>query len=98
VPWAVLSGGINFPAFLGQVEIACRNGASGFVAGRAIWSEALTIRSTVKRDAFLAAVAVKRLQELSDAALMHGRSVARLVETPRFNELEDWHARYYHSN
>src|SRR5205807_10128576 len=39
VPWVVLSAGADFDVFRGLVEIACQGGASGFLAGRAIWKD-----------------------------------------------------------
>ena len=39
VPWAVLSAGVDHQTFLGQVEIAMKNGASGVIAGRALWKD-----------------------------------------------------------
>lgn len=42
VPWVVLSQGVPMHAFPRAVEIACRSGASGFLAGRAVWSDCLT--------------------------------------------------------
>ena len=41
VPWAVLSWGAPFDVFVRQTEVACANGCSGFMAGRAIWSDAV---------------------------------------------------------
>jgi sulfofructosephosphate aldolase len=38
-PWVVLSQGVERDAFLPAVEAACRAGASGFLAGRALWSD-----------------------------------------------------------
>lgn len=40
-PWVVLSAGADPDAFRRVVTYACRAGASGFLAGRAIWWEAL---------------------------------------------------------
>jgi sulfofructosephosphate aldolase len=42
VPWVVLSQGVPLPLFPAAVELACRAGASGFLAGRAVWSDTLT--------------------------------------------------------
>ena len=42
VPWVVLSQGVPMAAFPRAVRIACRAGASGFLAGRAVWSDCLT--------------------------------------------------------
>jgi sulfofructosephosphate aldolase len=38
-PWVVLSQGVDRERFLPAVEAACRGGASGFLAGRALWSD-----------------------------------------------------------
>jgi sulfofructosephosphate aldolase len=40
-PWVVLSSGITIDDFPGAVQLACRGGASGFLAGRAIWRDAI---------------------------------------------------------
>jgi sulfofructosephosphate aldolase len=40
-PWVVLSSGVTIDAFPAAVEAACRGGASGFLAGRAIWRDAV---------------------------------------------------------
>lgn len=40
-PWVVLSSGVPIDAFAAAVEAACRGGASGFLAGRAVWRDAL---------------------------------------------------------
>lgn len=39
VPWTLLSAGEDFPRFLAMLEVACDAGASGFVAGRAVWRD-----------------------------------------------------------
>lgn len=60
-PWVVLSQGVDRPAFLPAVEAACRAGASGFLAGRALWSD------VVGRDdvpAALRELSVPRLERL----------------------------------
>lgn len=40
-PWVVLSSGVTIEDFPGAVEAACRGGASGFLAGRAVWRDAI---------------------------------------------------------
>ncbi len=63
-PWAVLSWGAPFAGFLDQVEVACANGCSGFMAGRAIWREAIAPET---RADVLATTARERMQQLVDA-------------------------------
>ena len=40
-PWVVLSAGVALEDFAAGVEAACRGGASGFLAGRAVWRDAI---------------------------------------------------------
>ena len=37
VPWVILSAGVDMEEFIYNVEIASKEGASGFLAGRAVW-------------------------------------------------------------
>jgi sulfofructosephosphate aldolase len=62
-PWVVLSSGVADSEFPRAVGIACTAGASGFLAGRAVW------RSCIGADDYghaLRTVAVPRLQHLRD--------------------------------
>lgn len=43
-PWAVLSAGVSFDRFQEVLRISCdEGGASGFIAGRAIWKDAVEL-------------------------------------------------------
>lgn len=53
VPWVILSAGADIGPFAQMVEIACKNGASGFLAGRAIWKDYVAIASPAERRAAL---------------------------------------------
>ena len=64
VPWVVLSAGVTLEDFPNSVEAACRGGASGFLAGRAIWSDAVASWPAVR--AALRERAVPRLQRLAE--------------------------------
>lgn len=72
VPWVILSGGVDFDLFYRQVEIACQAGASGFLAGRALWQEATAITSRSERLNFLETTVVERLEVLTELANTHG--------------------------
>lgn len=63
VPWAVLSAGVDHGTFVGQVETAMRNGASGVIAGRALWKDCISLDRAVTRDR-LTRIAVPRLKEI----------------------------------
>jgi sulfofructosephosphate aldolase len=64
-PWVILSSGVSPDLFPEAVRIACGAGASGFLAGRAVWAPSLGA-DDVRAD--LAVNAVARLQRLSDIA------------------------------
>jgi tagatose 1,6-diphosphate aldolase len=68
LPWVLLSAGTDFKRFRGEVEIACRNGASGFMAGRALWQEATGIAPREDRRAFFKYRTAGRLRELVQIA------------------------------
>jgi sulfofructosephosphate aldolase len=69
-PWVVLSSGVEPDDFPAAVEIACRAGASGILAGRALW------RGTLRADdptELLLEQSVPRLRELGEIVDRHGR-------------------------
>lgn len=71
-PWVVLSSGVAADEFPRAVETACAAGASGFLAGRAVWRScvgASNLADALETDA------VPRLQRLADL-------VDRAVSTP----------------
>jgi len=73
VPWAVLSAGVAFEQFKKAIILSCdAGGASGFIAGRSIWKEAIGM-SKVEQNKFLTSTAVARLEELNQTVL--GRAV-----------------------
>jgi tagatose-1,6-bisphosphate aldolase len=61
-PWAVLSAGVAFDEFQDVLRIACdEGGASGFIAGRSIWKEAVGLEGPGRQE-FLDSVARPRLE------------------------------------
>ena len=70
-PWVVLSGGADFDSFCREVNLACQAGASGFLAGRAIWQEAEDIGNKGDRMKFLSTVATDRMKRLVEIATKH---------------------------
>lgn len=63
VPWALLSAGVDHATFTDQLRAARAGGASGFIAGRSIWKDAVGLPAA-ERDAFLRGEARHRLEEL----------------------------------
>lgn len=74
VPWAVLSAGVDHTTFLAQVDIAMANGASGVIAGRALWKDCISLDRAEQRKR-LETVAVPRLREIQ-AVVSRYRSLA----------------------
>ena len=66
VPWVLLSAGVNFESFCQQVEIACSAGASGVIAGRAVWGEAAQIADLDAREAWLQTTGRERMRTLAE--------------------------------
>ena len=63
VPWVVLSAGVGFDEFKDVLRISCdEGGASGFIAGRAFWKDAVLLDQPDRRP-FLADTARRRLDE-----------------------------------
>jgi sulfofructosephosphate aldolase len=72
-PWAVLSAGVPFDQFTDVIKIAAdEGGASGFIAGRSVWREVVSL-SGRDREEFLATVARARLDRLVEVASRHAR-------------------------
>jgi tagatose 1,6-diphosphate aldolase len=71
--WVLLSAGVDFDSFKKQVGIACKAGASGFLAGRAVWQEGAQIRSRKERMSFFQNTAAPRLKELAEIADSYGK-------------------------
>jgi tagatose 1,6-diphosphate aldolase len=92
VPWIILSAGVNYDIFCQQVEIACRAGASGFLAGRALWQEATQIGSQRERLNFLETAVVERLMSLTELANAYGTPWYTKFEASEVDE--NWHRNY----
>lgn len=91
VPWVLLSAGVDFDTFLRQVEAACRAGASGVLAGRAIWKEAVDLNGQDRLD-FLGSTASMRMEKMYQLcnALAHPWTKA----FPMGPITEDWYRTY----
>ena len=69
-PWVVLSQGVDPEDFPRAVEASCRGGASGILAGRAVWTATLAADDPTE---LLRSYSVPRLQELAAIVDRHGR-------------------------
>jgi tagatose-1,6-bisphosphate aldolase len=79
-PWAVLSAGVPMAQFAEVLRISCdEGGASGFIAGRAIWAEAVGMPRD-QRQAFLGDEGRRRLDEC--VSVIDGRARPFTEVTP----------------
>ena len=67
-PWVLLSAGVDYEEFKENLSYAVKNGASGFLCGRAIWKEAV---GRTDMDQFILTTGVKRLNELTEIVHTH---------------------------
>jgi tagatose 1,6-diphosphate aldolase len=72
-PWVILSAGADYETFSSQVALACRAGASGYLAGRAIWQEATNMNG-VSRRGFFSTVGIARLKKIARVARQNATS------------------------
>jgi sulfofructosephosphate aldolase len=68
-PWVVLSQGVDPVDFPAAVEAACKGGASGMLAGRAVWTATLGADDPTE---LLRKVSVPKLEQLSAIVDTHG--------------------------
>jgi len=79
VPWLILSAGERFDTFQHLVQLACEEGASGFIVGRALWQEVMGLPTAEEREKGLYSTALSRLEILKAIANHHAHP---------------WHERY----
>ena len=74
VPWAVLSAGVDHDTFIGQVETAMENGASGVIAGRALWKDCISLDAKIQETRLeeIASDRLRQIQKVLDAHAARG--------------------------
>jgi tagatose-1,6-bisphosphate aldolase len=75
----LLSAGVTFEGFRTQIDVAADHGCSGFMAGRAIWGDAVGRMDAEQRSAG-AALAARRLDELAE--VLRGRGASAWTPVP----------------
>jgi tagatose 1,6-diphosphate aldolase len=96
VPWVILSAGVGYDDFKRQVEIASAAGGSGFLAGRSIWRDAVSIHEPERRRV-AARQAAGRLAELAAITRARGRPFRPALEGEDLigAVAEDWYAGWH---
>jgi tagatose 1,6-diphosphate aldolase len=64
-PWVLLSAGVDFDVFEKQVEAAMKKGASGIMAGRAIFKDWFKLGTPAERQNFLKTTGLERMRKLN---------------------------------
>ena len=88
VPWVLLSAGVSYGTFLKQVRVACQAGASGVMAGRAVWKEAVTL-DVAARNNFLKSAGYERMLGLKSLCEQLGRPFTEVYDPPELSY--DWY-------
>ncbi|MHC4165971.1 MAG: tagatose 1,6-diphosphate aldolase [Planctomycetota bacterium] len=88
VPWVLLSAGVSYDTFLQQVRVACEAGASGIMAGRAVWKEAVTLNITARNN-FLRNVGCERMRRLRSLCDALARPLTEVYDSPELSY--DWY-------
>ncbi len=68
-PWVVLSSGVPQDVFPAAVALACAEGASGFLAGRAVWAACIGAADVEHELGHSAVARLQRLCEVVDEAV-----------------------------
>jgi len=86
IPWVVLSGGVSADEFSRTLNLCCENGASGFLAGRAIWKECVNfVEDQEKMEDHLRYRGVNNLMKIIEAS----KNSLPLFETESFMGFEN---------
>lgn len=69
-PWIILTRGAEYDLFCKQLEISTKNGCKGFLAGRSLWQDLLTIKDVTEKQKFLKETLPARFDELTKIATL----------------------------
>jgi tagatose 1,6-diphosphate aldolase len=83
-PWVLLGGGGDAAGFARDVEASCSAGASGFIAGRTLWQDALGLEgdALAARLQEVCVPLVQRLRALAEAHARPWRTRLGTVDAP----------------
>ncbi len=90
VPWVLLSAGVDYDTYIRQVEIACKQGASGVLCGRAIWKEAVNVTGA-ERTAFLVQTGAPRMERVNHTVSALARPLTDFYPPSSGDDLDGWY-------
>lgn len=79
VPWILLTRGVTFETFRDDLTIAAAHGATGFLAGRAIWQEFPNLTGD-KKDHFFSQTIPQRFAEICSIVTEKTRTYSSPIE------------------
>lgn len=88
-PWALLSAGVDYATFNSQLIVATECGASGFMVGRAVWTEAAAVTD---RARVIEEIVAPRFAELVQIATTTARPWTDVIASPPADV--DWYRSY----
>jgi tagatose 1,6-diphosphate aldolase len=88
LPWVILSAGVDFDTFVQQARVACGAGASGVLAGRAVWKESVGM-PIGERQGFYATTGTDRLASLTEVVESYAKPWR---ESSNADIPQDWYA------
>lgn len=91
IPWVLLSAGVDFETYMRQVRVACAAGASGVMAGRAIWHEAVNLQGDAL-PTFLHNTARQRMADLVTICDTEARPFSAVLGPPEASS--EWFVAY----
>lgn len=90
VPWVLLSAGVDYDTYIRQVKVACENGASGILCGRAVWKETMDMTPAERPD-FLRTVSIQRFERLRHMVSAFARPFTDFYPASSGEDLENWY-------
>jgi len=67
-PWIILTAGIDFDTFCENLKTAVQNGCSGFLAGRSLWKEYVSMTGEEAKNQFLHEIFIPRFNKIVSIA------------------------------
>lgn len=96
-PWVLLSAGVKFEVFIKQVELAMKAGASGVMAGRAIFQEYFDYTERADQQKFLKTTGIDRMKQMCEIVDKHASSWQKrygITNAEMLNAVAaDWYAK-----
>ncbi len=68
-PWILLTRGANYTLFCEELRVSAQNGCRGFLAGRSVWQDYITIQNLDDKNRFLTETLPQRFEEIKKIVL-----------------------------